>query len=78
MIPGLLITEGPKKGTYIQLKEKEAFWVGRSLRADFVIEGDTTISNKHCQFLLTGTKLCMKDESRNGTRRPVFYTARTA
>lgn len=68
MIPGLLITEGPKKGTYIQLKEKEPFWIGRSLRANFTIEGDTTVSNKHCQFLLTGSKLCMKDESRNGTR----------
>lgn len=72
MIPGLLVIESAnskafKKGIYIQFKEKEPFWIGRSLKADFIIEGDTTISNRHCHFLLTGNKLCMKDESRNGT-----------
>ncbi|MEK7486938.1 MAG: FHA domain-containing serine/threonine-protein kinase [Planctomycetota bacterium] len=76
MIPGLLVTasskklatEPSKKGIYIRFQEKEPFWLGRSIKADFMIDGDTTVSNRHCQFLLTGNKLCMKDESRNGTR----------
>jgi serine/threonine protein kinase len=67
MIPGLLVTEGPLKGTYIQFPEKKAFWIGRSPNSDFMIQEDPSVSNRHCHFLRTAKNLCMKDQSRNGT-----------
>jgi serine/threonine protein kinase len=68
MIPGLLVTEGLNKGRYIQFPEKEPFWIGRSEEMDFKIPKDSVVSNRHCYFLRTGESLCMKDQSRNGTR----------
>jgi serine/threonine protein kinase len=68
MIPGLLITEGLKRGIYIQFPEGRPFWVGRTKDSDFVIDPDPMISAKHCLFLRRGSQLAMKDESTNGTR----------
>lgn len=68
MIPGLLITDGYKKGLYLRFQEGKPFWVGRAEGVDFLIPNETTISGRHCWFLRFGSNLEMGDESRNGTR----------
>ena len=68
MIPGLLITEGSKRGVYISFPEGRPFWLGRTTDSDFVIPEDPMISSKHALFLRKGPQLAMKDESTNGTR----------
>ena len=68
MIPGLLVTEGEKKGLYLRIPEEKIFWIGRVPANDFFIENDPMVSGKHGQFLLKGTILYFKDQSRNGTR----------
>jgi hypothetical protein len=55
MIPGLLVTEGPKRGIYIHLPEATPFWLGRLPEADFMLEEDTKVSGKHCFFLRQGS-----------------------
>ncbi|MEK7483994.1 MAG: FHA domain-containing serine/threonine-protein kinase, partial [Planctomycetota bacterium] len=67
MIPGLLITAGPKKGTFLDLPENKSFWIGRTEPSDFVPENNPNISGKHCCFLRQEGILLLKDESLNGT-----------
>lgn len=68
MIPGLLITEGPKRGVYISFPEGLPFWLGRTPDSDFMIPNDPMVSAKHALFLRKGAQLAIKDESTNGTR----------
>lgn len=68
MVPGLLVTEGDKKGLYIKIPENKLFWIGRNLTTDFQINEDKAVSNRHCSLLRKGSELYLTDESRNGTR----------
>lgn len=67
MIPGLLITEGKKRGYILEFPEGKMFWLGRAKECEFVLN-DPKVSGKHCFFLRRGNKLALKDESTNGTR----------
>lgn len=65
MIPGLLVTNGPKRGIYITLTNQKPFWIGRNFDADFRL-ADDFVSGKHCYFLREGNLLYIQDESKNG------------
>lgn len=67
MIPGLLVTEGAKRGFYIEFAEEQPFWMGRSVKANFVIE-EPMISNLHCCLVRKDSQLMLQDNSTNGTR----------
>jgi serine/threonine protein kinase len=71
MLLGLLVTDGPKKGNYIELPDNSPFWVGRQKNLDFVIEEASSsfaVSAIQCCFLRKGSELALKDQSKNGTR----------
>jgi len=77
MIPGLLITEGNKRGYIIEFSEGEMFWIGRSKECNLVLK-DSKVSSKHCFLLRREDKLAFKDESTNGTRlngRKIYHTS---
>ncbi|MEK7483995.1 MAG: FHA domain-containing serine/threonine-protein kinase [Planctomycetota bacterium] len=67
-IPGLLLTEGPKKGVYLRLEEGQPFWLGRAETAHFMLDDIPTVSGMHCYLLWKGFSIDLVDESRNGTR----------
>ena len=68
MLPGLLLTEGTKRGLYLKFEEGAPFWIGRSETANFMIKHDPLISNLHCCLIRKGSQLALKDESTNGTK----------
>ena len=69
MIPGLLITEGSKRGEYVQFQEGVPFWVGRKEKdTNLILAKDPKISSKHGFFISKSGQLVFQDESSNGTR----------
>jgi pSer/pThr/pTyr-binding forkhead associated (FHA) protein len=68
MLPGMLVTEGPKRGIYIRFDEGEIYVMGRAPGSHFLIAEDPKISNRHCVFTREGATLTLTDQSTNGTK----------
>lgn len=63
----LQIVEGPQAGTRQDLASD--LTIGRRAGCDLVIEGDEKISGRHCEVVLEGEGVLLRDlESTNGTR----------
>ncbi|MCW5962415.1 MAG: FHA domain-containing protein [Bryobacterales bacterium] len=62
------ITDGPRKGEQILVREGESVTIGRQRHTEFAISGDSTLSGTHCTVAVKHGVLVLTDEgSSNGT-----------
>ena len=62
------VTEGPRKGAQIQVRDGSAVTIGRQANTQFAIPGDSTMSGTHCTISAKNGVLTLTDEgSSNGT-----------
>jgi len=62
------VTDGPRKGDQIPLREGDRLTIGRQAHTQFPVSGDSTLSGTHCTVSVQQNVLSVTDEgSSNGT-----------